>query len=261
MPKPTFINRVSTGSTSSRIVPEAVTRPVAPPAGELPAVRPVMLGQPGASEQELLAQAVMVTLSLDSYKIYREDDGAGGAGVDLYLGYIASGGLRSAPVKANGTTAVKSGLTARSGGVHIARQELFSRQLAPKGDIVVQVNLLEADESTSRIVEGYANASVPTFSEAVHTYSDAEVAGLMLSFVGAAVVLLIQANSDDDYGAWTLRLVHGTDRVTCRIVARDRQSVAVHPEIVVKRGSIGAFTLRYVDGENDVECAMSLSVS
>lgn len=255
MTSPRITSKVSSTVPPPRGVDKAVVPPPPPPpvtnaintsGGQLPMA-------PAATPS-----TVMVTLTLESYRIYKEDDGAGGAGVDLYVGYIASGGLKAAPITAHGTTAVKSGLKE---GHYGASQELFTRPLAAGGDIAVQLNLLEADESTSTIVDGYARSAVPTFEREPHTYSDAEIAGLMLSYFGAGIVLLIKANSDDDYGAWTVRLVNDGAQVSCRVMARDRSSVAVDPHITVAKGGSGTFTLRYVDSENDVECMMRLTVA
>src|SRR4051812_33917143 len=78
-----------------------------------------------------------------SYTVRDEDDGAGGNGVDLYMGWLVVGKASSF----GGTSAVADGLKDNNGdgpkkNVHVRNEEMFSIDLPTDTVIYVKFNMI-----------------------------------------------------------------------------------------------------------------------
>src|SRR5687768_17615078 len=112
-------------------------------------------------------QPDVVRVTLARYVVHEEDDGFGGHGVDLYMGYLMSGA-----VSGGGTSPVMGGLTKNNGGqprnTHEMQQALFTVPLPAAGKegefAVAKLHLIESDQSTGLIQQAFNSAVVPTFN-------------------------------------------------------------------------------------------------
>jgi hypothetical protein len=153
-----------------------------------------------------LPQPDIVRLTLARYVVHEEDDGLGGNGSDLYMGYLMSGA-----VSGGGATAVLGGLTKNNGGqprnTHEANQALFTVPLPPAGEdgefAVARLHLIESDQTTGLIQQAFNAAVVPTFNAvAPPTLTQADLPIFYLVPFGPILRLLGESNTDDDYGHW-----------------------------------------------------------
>ena len=224
---------------------------------------------PGGAEltPSLGTAPMSIWLNLDRYVIHKEDDGPGGAGVDLYMGYLASG-----TAAVNGTTAVSGGLSDSNGGQngqprnsHEVAQSLFTLQLDASGQDgacgVARLHLIESDQSTAAVRQAFASAQVPTFANIpAPQFEAADVALFYLGPLGAIIKILGSANSDDDYGHWSLAFSRAGETVTCRAIELGAHCFAVPATVVLPQSGSTSLTLSYVDSDNDIDCIISLGL-
>jgi hypothetical protein len=252
MPKP------SRGA-STKVVPSSASSNILT---SIPPVKATLSPQgekTGKSLLETIAGAGNVKLRLDRYVVHEEDDGALGKGVDLYIGYLASGVFTSK----SGTTPVVGGLTKNNGGqprnAHEVNQELFSIPLPDGAHVVARLNLIESDETTAQIRQAYASAQLPNFTVTGPVQiSAADVHTFYAVPFGPIIKLLSGSNTDDDYGHWNLDISESGGVVSCSVVDMGAYCHASPIRISIPVNGSASLSLKYVDGDNDIECVITL---
>jgi len=202
-----------------------------------------------------------VQVILTKYVIHEEDDGVGGMGVDLYMGFLASG------VDAeSGTTPVSGGMTKNNGGdprnAHNVTQSLFTLELARGEGVcgVARLHLIESDETTSQVKQAFAAAQIPKFGDIPPAQlTGADVPLLYLGPIGAIIKLLGGANTDDDYGHWNLSFSRRNGAIHCQIQGGDSRCHATPSTLEISDHGVASLSLSYIDGDNDLECVLELT--
>jgi hypothetical protein len=212
-----------------------------------------------------IPQPDIVRVTLARYVVHEEDDGFGGHGVDLYMGYLMSG-----VVGGGGTTPVIGGLTKNNGGqprnTHEVRQELFTMPLPPAGNrvefAVARVHLIESDQSTGVIQQAFNSAVVPAFNQVAPPHlTTADLPIFYLVPLGFIVRLLAESNTDDDYGHWNLIFWSQNGVVGCSASGGTPECHASPTWCVISPSSKTEIVLSYVDSDNDIDCVIDLSLT
>jgi hypothetical protein len=201
-----------------------------------------------------------VQVTLAKYVVHEEDDGVGGSGVDLYMGFLASG------VEAeSGSTPASGGMTKNNGGeprnVHDVTQSLFALQLASgEGTCgVARLHLIESDETTLQVKQAFAAAQIPRFGDIPPAQlTGADVPLLYLGPIGAIIKLLGGANTDDDYGHWNLTFSRRNGAIHCQIQGGDSHCHATPSSLEISDHGVASLSLSYIDDDNDIECVLEL---
>ena len=207
----------------------------------------------------------VVRLILSRYVVHEEDDGLGGNGSDLYVGYLLSGAVGQ-----GGATSVRGGLTNSNGGnprnTHDVQQALFTVPLPPAGQdgefAVARLYLIESDQTTGLIQQAFSQAVVPNFTAiAPPTITAADLPLFYLVPFAPIVKLLGQSNTDDDYGHWDLILFSQSGTVGFKAMGATPESSANPSWAVIAAGSKTQLVLTYVDADNDIDCVIDVSLS
>jgi hypothetical protein len=210
-------------------------------------------------------QPDIVRVTLARYVVHEEDDGFGGHGVDLYMGYVMSGA-----VSGGGTTSVMGGLTKNNGGqprnTHEMQQALFTVPVPAAGDegafAVARLHLIESDQSTGLIQQAFKSAVVPAFNTvAPPNLTQADLPIFYLVPMGFIVRLLAESNTDDDYGHWDLIFWSQNGVVGCKAMGGTPECSANPSWCVITASSKTQIVLSYVDSQNDIDCVIDLSLA
>ncbi len=204
-------------------------------------------------------------LTLARYVVHEEDDGPGGNGVDLYMGYLMSGA-----VSGGGTTSVVGGLTRSNGGQprtsHDVQQALFTLPLPTAGEqgafAVARLHLIESDQSTGIVQQAFAAAVLPTFGAvAPPNLTEADLPIFYLVPFGPILRLLGASNTDDDYGHWDLTFWAQDGVIGCKAAGGTAECHANPSWFVITPSSQTPLVLSYVDDDNDIDCVVNLSLT
>lgn len=201
------------------------------------------------------APATTVSLRLKRYVIRAEDDGIGGRGADLFMGYLVSGTTRSF----GGSTAEVGGITTSNGqpkGTHTRNESLFTVDIPDGASVAIRLHLIESDETSERTKRAFAEARPPKFSDGARRVSPADVVNLFKSpATTIAGIFTGGRNTDDDYGSWTILLKNTKGKISVTPQTHDKDCTErVHnPAVPVDGKWRYMATLTYNDGDNDID--------
>jgi hypothetical protein len=210
-------------------------------------------------------QPDIVRVALARYVVHEEDDGFGGHGVDLYMGYLMSGAISG-----GGTTPVMGGLTKNNGGqprnTHQIQQTLFGVPVPTAGEegefAVAKLHLIESDQSTGLIQQAFNSAVVPEFKTVAPPHlTQADLPIFYLVPMGPIIRLLAGSNTDDDYGHWDLIFWSQDGVVGCKAMGGTPECSANPSWCVITPSSKSQIVLSYVDSDNDIDCVIDLSLT
>ena len=270
---PPIRSKVPKGQTPKTTPAETERGAATDPAALSP---PIGTPQWGNQSSSTPSEDLAIAVKLARYVIHQEDDGLGGKGVDLYLGYLASspfslrsnvitvGGAATQSVSGavGGTTPVSGGLQKGNGqgpkNTHIVNQHLFTAKIGTHTPFAADVRMLEADDSTSEIVAAYAvGRERPVDSRDPVPMLDAtQIAAYFAGPVEAIVNILKTSNSDDDYGHWQLSFSQENGQVRLSAYAKDERCSVVQSSMTAPC----EVTLKYLDDDNDIEAVLSVSL-
>ena len=222
-----------------------------------------------------------VRVTLLRYVVHAEDDGLGGEGVDLYLGYMASEQVQALAIKLGGHTALPLDLPAakpqwqpKAGGVHGTTQVLEGRQSTNGGSPrnthqvntilfeapvdasgqAVRLNLYESDGTTEQVRRAYERAVVPSVQQAGIDVSGRDIASFFLVPFAPIAELVTMLNTDDTYGQWDLGIARAAGGGYQVQVGGD----ATPAQFAVPAGGSAETTLRFLDPQNDIEAIVRI---
>ncbi|MEO8366995.1 MAG: hypothetical protein ABI538_12380 [Pseudoxanthomonas sp.] len=216
-------------------------------------------------------------VTLLRYIVRKEDDGLGGHGVDLYIGYLASAGKKESTTAfstnfgadninengPHGTSQVAPSLTNGNGtdgsGRHEVNELLFDMEVGASPG-VMRLNMIESDNTTPAIKKAYDDAKVPDFQKPSGPGGvAAQDIGLFFAVPFAPIIKILQnANTDDDYGQWGLSIARVGDSIECKVVDKGSKSLSKSATIKLGPEETAELTLQYLDNDNDIDAVLEL---
>jgi hypothetical protein len=209
-----------------------------------------------------------VSLILDRYIVFNENNGAGSHGVNLYFGWIvqAPDGRSGGASNTGHHLQNKNGLPIDGSpnnphGLHPAEENFFTAEIPEDGAIVVFLQMVAENDTTDQVKAAFRRGQVVdlgngppdiNFNVSVGNSTSSALSAIVSVFSGVKNMFFAKG-SDHDYGHWVLSLVNTGGQIEAKVEKQGSfcSGGAVSP-IPIDGQRHGFMSLRFDDKQNNI---------
>jgi hypothetical protein len=210
-----------------------------------------------------------VTLILDDYVVYKEDNGLMSHGVNLYFGWIVAGpsghsggASQTAPHLQNNNGLPLNPSNKKSPRVvHPATENLFTVEIPKDGAIYLVLQMVAENDTTAEVKATFRKGQLVDFGEGPPdinfnvSMGDSQSAeqSAIADLVSVVKNIFFRKGPDHNYGRWILSFTNTGGEIEAQVQKRGTYcSGDCLTPVPIDGKRRGFMSLRYDDGENNI---------